>query len=320
MAWQLVAEVLDHAPPACGPAERLVLVAIAEAIHTDRRETRRCTTGVADLARRTGLRPASVTDALTRMRDRVGLDVRVAIGTDRRGNPVYATPGRVPIFELPVLQAPVGCPCSACTHAAAGSAITDPRADDGSAVADAGPVGTDPHLARGSVTADTGSALIDPSVCRGSVEADPGSVTTDPGSVSTDPSRVPGHPEERGGSVSADPSPADIAHAVGVFPIAGGRRFDRGEGRRPVYRCDRHAHLPLTADQPCAACREVRELSQAEEQERRDAEQAERTARARSARICPDCAGTGYAPVPGSDNTVTRCKHPRLAGLAAVAS
>ena len=110
MAYQLVAEVLDHAPADLTPAERLALVAIAEWV---RAGSRRCARPAGDLAARVGVSPESIGKVLLRLK-RHGLEVRVAIGKDKHGEAVYAVPGRVSTFELPPLPAPAGCSCQTC--------------------------------------------------------------------------------------------------------------------------------------------------------------------------------------------------------------
>ncbi|MDG4832402.1 hypothetical protein O7627_24285 [Solwaraspora sp. WMMD1047] len=112
MSYQLVAEVLDHAPPMTA-AERLVLVAIAERART---ATRECDLDTATLERRTGgLDPSNVRAALRRLAGR-GIEVRVSLGTDRTGRPVYAFRGQVPRYRLPSLPVPPGCRCDTCRN------------------------------------------------------------------------------------------------------------------------------------------------------------------------------------------------------------
>ncbi|WKU03731.1 hypothetical protein [Micromonospora sp. HUAS LYJ1] len=111
MAYQLVQEVLDHAPPMTA-AERLVLVAIAEEIRST--VARKCELDTESLCRRTGgLDPSKVRAALRRLKDRE-IEVRIALGTDRAGNPVYAYRGQVPRYQLPVFPPPPGCGCGDC--------------------------------------------------------------------------------------------------------------------------------------------------------------------------------------------------------------
>lgn len=115
MAYQLVQEVLDHAPPMTA-AERLVLVAIAETIRST--AARQCDLDTEALQRRTGgLDPSNVRAAFRRLADR-GLDVRVALGVDRGGKPVYAYRGQVPRYQLPQFPAPHGCRCVNCLYPA----------------------------------------------------------------------------------------------------------------------------------------------------------------------------------------------------------
>lgn len=99
MGVRLIVEVLDHAPANLTPAERLVLVVIAEAAN-DR--TREGWPGTETLTRRTGLTDRGVRAAFARLATR-GLEVRVPIGKDSRGHPVYSKPGHRTVYRLPRL-------------------------------------------------------------------------------------------------------------------------------------------------------------------------------------------------------------------------
>lgn len=163
MAWQLVDEVLHHAPTKLTAGERLVLVAIANEVHQKDLSSRSCVSSVSHLAHMAGLTPASVTSALTRLRTAHGIDVRVALSAHggARGGPLYTVSGRLPMFRIPPLLGDRECACAACGRRR-GSARADPPiggsalADDGSAVADGG-----------SAVADEGSAVADPRIGEG---------------------------------------------------------------------------------------------------------------------------------------------------------
>jgi hypothetical protein len=101
MGWRLANEVLDNAPDDLGPAERLVLSVLAGYVVDE--ETRTCWPGMDKLVRRTGLKPDSLRKVFQRLARR-GLDPRVAIGKDKKGNLVFAhesarTTYRIPRFE-----------------------------------------------------------------------------------------------------------------------------------------------------------------------------------------------------------------------------
>ena len=97
MGIRLVVEVLDHAPADLTRAERLLLVAIAEEANDT---TREAWPGMARLRRRLGLAEVSVRHVLERLAAR-GLELRVALGIDKRGAPFYANRGRSTIYRLP---------------------------------------------------------------------------------------------------------------------------------------------------------------------------------------------------------------------------
>lgn len=110
MAYKLVKEVLDHAPEMT-PAERLLLVCIAEECRGTNR-IREIRSEV--LQRRTGLGPRALRDAVGRL-DTRGIKVRMRLSTDKHGKPVYAVPGRVCQWILPVFPPPAGCDCETCS-------------------------------------------------------------------------------------------------------------------------------------------------------------------------------------------------------------
>jgi hypothetical protein len=115
MAYELVAEVLDHAPADLTPAERLVMVAIAEFVHRQDYENGRRSTSrpAVDIARRAGLNPKGLKEALSRLAKRK-LELRVPLMTGKDGRPVYAVPGRSSTYEIPALPTPANCPCETC--------------------------------------------------------------------------------------------------------------------------------------------------------------------------------------------------------------
>lgn len=122
MSYRQVAAVLDHAPASLTPAEVVVLVSIAEASRGpgDQREI-----STEDLARRARLTRSSLRDAIARLAGR-GIKVRVPIGVDRRGRPLYAVPGTVPRWTLPDFPAPAGCRCERCRQ---GGDVSAPAPD-----------------------------------------------------------------------------------------------------------------------------------------------------------------------------------------------
>jgi hypothetical protein len=102
---KVVVEVLDHAPPDLTPAERIVLVALAERCRDD---TRRVLPSVdepvrAMLLRRSGLGDSGLTKVLRRLAQR-GLDVRIPLGLDGSGRALYAYDGRAAEFSVPQLR------------------------------------------------------------------------------------------------------------------------------------------------------------------------------------------------------------------------
>lgn len=110
MGIRLIVEVLDQYPRDLTPAERLVLVAIAEAA---RDETREGWPGMELLIRRTGLSRSAVTKILQRLaRRRPPIEVRVSIGKGHDGRLVYASRGRRTTYRLPPVPTRKGGPPS----------------------------------------------------------------------------------------------------------------------------------------------------------------------------------------------------------------
>lgn len=103
MGVELIMDVLDHAPPDLTPAERLVLVIIAERASDQTREAwpgGRDGWGLPTIAVRAGLKTQSVQHIFHTLARR-GLEVRMPIGQDRRGRPVYAHEGHQTSYRLP---------------------------------------------------------------------------------------------------------------------------------------------------------------------------------------------------------------------------
>ena len=97
--------VLDHVPAELDPAERMVLLSIAENINDD--DPRRMTWpgfGRAQLMHRTGLGEEGLKKVFQRLAGH-DLEVRVPMGTDRRGKVLYAVPGKQCRYVLPAAVA-----------------------------------------------------------------------------------------------------------------------------------------------------------------------------------------------------------------------
>lgn len=107
MGTRLIEEVLDHSPADLTPAERMILIVLARHAND---QTRECWPSIDTIARQTGIQAGSVSKALQRLGKR-GLEVRIPVGFDKRGCPVFAHKGhkttyRVPVFEQRADQVP----------------------------------------------------------------------------------------------------------------------------------------------------------------------------------------------------------------------
>jgi hypothetical protein len=100
MSIQLIVEMLDHAPAELTPSERLLLVVIAEKANE---QTRMSWPGMDTLTQRTGLGERRVRQMLADLAAR-GYEVRVPIGVDRHGMPVFATKGHQSVYRVPAFR------------------------------------------------------------------------------------------------------------------------------------------------------------------------------------------------------------------------
>lgn len=126
MAYELVQEVLDHAPEILGQAERLVLVCIAEEA---RRGSRKAGIAQTVLIRRTGLTKSGLQKVFQRLA-RNKIEVRVPLRMDK-GRPVYAVPGTTCTYQIPALQPPKDCPCHRCLLGASASILQEKDGREG---------------------------------------------------------------------------------------------------------------------------------------------------------------------------------------------
>lgn len=95
----MVGEMWDHAPACWSTMDRHIMGVLAE-FASD--ETRECFPGGALLAHRLGIQEDSLSRAFRSLRDK-GYEVRVALGKDRKGNPVFAYEGARVRYRLPKL-------------------------------------------------------------------------------------------------------------------------------------------------------------------------------------------------------------------------
>ena len=103
---KLVVEVLKGAPVELTSGERLLLVVLAEQA---REETRECWPGMDLICEHTGLTADAVRKVLQRLAAR-GLEVRVAVGKDRKGRAIYAYEGASTRYRIPRFRASSGAP------------------------------------------------------------------------------------------------------------------------------------------------------------------------------------------------------------------
>lgn len=138
MAFELVEEVLDHAPAVLDAAEVLLLSVIAEQIRRGR---------TVDISQDVFLRRLRVTESgLRKVFKRLvshGIDVRVPLRHTPDGKPVYAMIGRTCTFRLPNFPAPKECSCHRCKEAVPQALL---RKEEGPQGSDSGLQGADSAL------------------------------------------------------------------------------------------------------------------------------------------------------------------------------
>lgn len=210
MAWQLVEEVLDHAPGDLTPAEMLALVVIAEYCKGGSRE---CSKSTEDLARRMRIKVNSVRDVLERLAKHKA-DVRVPIGEDKNGNPVYTHRRQVPRFRLPKFPPPEGCSCRSCRPK--GEVVTAPSVAEGEVLTAPSPE----RVGQDLTFTPEGAAFTAPFAAEGAVLTPEGAVRTAPL-----PSSVRKKEEEE------DPSPAAPSHSPEAWELICGLPWP--DGQRP---------------------------------------------------------------------------------------
>ena len=98
MGYELYRHVLNNAPDEIDATARLVLAVIADDANE---KTRTSYMGIELLAHRTGLSSHGITKALRRLAN-AGIEIRVPIGMDGRGRPVFAVKGRRTTYLIPV--------------------------------------------------------------------------------------------------------------------------------------------------------------------------------------------------------------------------
>lgn len=133
MAYQYVGEALYHLPPRFTPTQRLLLVAIGESIPYPRSRgdisLRALGQAAGGLSRRALRQALAGLDA--------ELSIRVPLGIDSRGHPLYAVPGRTCTFQWPDLAAPADCVCEPCAagrrSTTEGGVVRPPRNGGGNA-------------------------------------------------------------------------------------------------------------------------------------------------------------------------------------------
>ena len=221
MGIRLIVEVLDSAPSVLSQSERLLLVVLAERADdvTRRVQWRRSEAPMDVLTRRTGLSPRGVRDVVTRLSHH-GLDVRVPIGTDRRGRPLYAVPGRSLDYRVPALDL-----------GSIGDVVVPPIGD--------------------VVVPPIGDVVVPPI---GDVVVPPGGTRVPPGGTTTSPHALSPFSTTTMGAPGAESSPAAVLGGVVVdgLPRAIQGQIDRVTVERT---CRRLVDLGWTAETLGAAVR-----------------------------------------------------------------
>jgi hypothetical protein len=100
MGWMLRRWLADRLPDGLSSGERLVALELADSAHDRTRLA--YGSGLLDaVARRAGLADGKQVGAVLGKLARHGLELRVPIGEDKRGRPVYSHPGRATTYRIP---------------------------------------------------------------------------------------------------------------------------------------------------------------------------------------------------------------------------
>lgn len=109
MSRRLVDEVLEHGPEDLSGPELALLLILADKSQDEDRTVggrripaRTCFPGIEQLGAWMRLRPDGVRKVLRKLEDR-GLQVRVPVGQDKAGRPVYAARGHQTLYRVPVM-------------------------------------------------------------------------------------------------------------------------------------------------------------------------------------------------------------------------
>lgn len=303
MAIELTREVLDHAPPELTAAERLVLLAIAEFA---RSPSRGWCGPQSYIAARAGLSLDGTRRAFGRLENH-GLEVRQSFGRDRRGEHIYAVPGRSPRFAVPQL-APPDCDCWSCTEPGGWRHGVARRAVDASSGSTQGGTDGTPSLDKAGPAAHlVGGTSGTPSNTEGGTRrrADGTSGTARRDETPTSPARRAGlhRPEVLVSGVARPREGAPPNH----LPSSDIDDQDPTCTERPTWPpqpCGRR-HDPST---PCGGCAAARKAAEQQTADAEDAEAAERAEIARQRRACRLCDENGLIENPQT-GVLRRCRH-----------
>lgn len=97
MGWKLRRGLVLNLPRECGTPERLVALEIADWVWDN---TRRRAMSREELCLRTGMGASTIAATLAKLAAH-GLELRVVLGTDKQGKPLYAVPGTSPEYQVP---------------------------------------------------------------------------------------------------------------------------------------------------------------------------------------------------------------------------
>lgn len=99
MGYELYRHVLDHAPAELDPTARAVLAVIADDAHERTRISR---IPMDLLMHRSGVTTRDALKKVLQRLARAGYEIRIPVGTDTLGRPIYAARGRATQYRIPV--------------------------------------------------------------------------------------------------------------------------------------------------------------------------------------------------------------------------
>lgn len=245
MSIDLILEVMDHAPANLTPGERMVLVVIAERANDKTRiakQGKNWTLGT--IARRAGVGRDGLRKIFQRLAKN-GCEVRVALGTDSRGRPVFAYEGTAMTFKVPDFPKRGDAGTSSEEERQDGSTTSEEQRGDDSTASDGQEVV--PQSARGGTPvrerwdASTTQSLINTLI-------EPSDISLSGARTSAPAPRDPSDRERDDTIPSEDPNPNTTTHLTAAHRLLAKRGIHGTEAEKIISYIHRNVPTPIQGD------------------------------------------------------------------------